>query len=107
MALIEVYHVVASNIPIDPDVTTDIHQGSLVSLNASGSIILADANITTAFAIGVAGDSRSQGVTSFTPESGSALSSDPKSTLEGALVVGALGAQQRFTQNRVADNYNE
>lgn len=107
MALIEVFHVVASNIEIDANNATDIPQGSLVSVDSLGKVILADAADVDNFALGVAGDSRSQSVTSFTPESGSALSSNPKTSLEGALVVGALGASQRFTQNRVADNFNE
>ena len=107
MALIEVFHVVATNILIDANNTTDIPQGSLVGVDADGKVILANINTDNAFPLGVAGDSRSQGVTSFTPESGSALSSNPKTSLEGALVIGALGAQQRFTQTRVADNFNE
>ena len=46
-------------------------------------------------------------VTSYTPESGSALSRDPTRALTDPLVVGACGAAQQFTQSRVADNYNE
>ena len=107
MALIEVFHVVASNLLIDADNSVDIPQGSLVSLDSNGKVVLADAADADLFPIGIAGDSRSTGVTSYTPESGSALSSDPKNTLEGALVIGALGAGQRFTQTRTADNYNE
>ncbi|MFQ5493739.1 MAG: hypothetical protein ACE5DX_06305, partial [Candidatus Dojkabacteria bacterium] len=61
----------------------------------------------TVFPIGIAGDTRSTGTTSFTPESGSALSRNPKTSLTGALVTGAFGAQQVFTQNRVADQFNE
>lgn len=107
MALIEVFHVVASNIQIDANNSIDIPQGSLVTLDVNGNVVLADAGVDDAYPIGIAGDSRSQGVTSFTPESGASLSSDPKTTLEGALVIGALGAQQRFTQNKLADNFNE
>lgn len=107
MALQEVFHVVASNLQIDANNSVDIPQGSLVSLDSNGKVVLADTGDSNLFPIGIAGDSRSTGITSYTPESGSALSSDPKNTLEGALVIGSLGAQQRFTQNRVADNYNE
>lgn len=107
MALIEVYHVVASNLPIDATATADIPQGLIVSLNGAGQVIAADGDSTEKFPVGIAGDSRSSGTTSFTPESGSSLSRNPKTSLTGALVIGALGAQQRFTGNRVADNYNE
>ncbi len=105
MALIEVFHVVATELPIDATGSPDLPQGMLVGLDANGNIQLCDG--TTDFAMGIAGDSRSSGTTSFTPESNSALSRNPKTSLTGALVTGAFGAQQRFTQNRVADNFNE
>lgn len=105
MALQEVYHVVASRLPIDASVATDIPQGRLVGVGSTGLVTLALGS--TVYAIGIAGDSRSQGVTSYTLESGSALSQNPTTSLTGALVMGAWGAEQRFTQNRVADNYNE
>lgn len=111
MALIEVFHVVASSIQIDADSTTDIPQGLIVSLDANYLVTPANGDIVAgagvAYAIGIAGDTRSTGITSFTPESGSALSRDPKTSLEGALVTGAYGASQRYTQNRVSDNFNE
>ncbi len=109
MALIEVFHVVASSIMIDADSTTDIPQGLLVTLDANYQVTPADGlnAATGAWAIGIAGDTRSRGTTSFTPESNSALSRDPLTSLEGALVTGAYGASQRYTQNRVSDNYNE
>lgn len=109
MALIEVFHVVATQVPIDANNNTDIPQGRLVTLDANGNAVLAlDANAGGATApIGIAGDSRSSGTTSFTPESGSALSRNPTTSLTGSLVLGAYGDQQRFTQNRVADNFNE
>jgi hypothetical protein len=107
MALIEVFHVVASDHPIDADDTTNIPQGCLVTPNpANGQITLCDGD--TMYPLGIAGDTRSTGITSYTPESGSAQSRDPASSpFEGALVLGALGASVRFTQNRIADNYNE
>jgi len=105
MALIEVYHVVASNILIDATNATDIPQGALVSLTAAGYVQLAASTDTNP--IGIAGDTRSTGVTSFTPESGAPLSTNPKTSLTGSLILGAYGDGQRFTQNRVADNYNE
>ena len=111
MALKEVFHVVATNLAIDADSTTDIPQGLCVSLDSNYQVIPADGDVAagadTAHCIGIAGDTRSTGVTSFTPESGSALSRNPKTSLEGALVTGAYGASQRYTQNRVSDNYNE
>lgn len=105
MALIEVYHVVASRLPIDPSDTPDIIQGSLVNLSTGGLVAICLGN--TQYALGVAGDSRSSGTTSYTPESGSALSRNPKTSLTGALIGSAYGAGRTFTQNRVPDNYNE
>jgi hypothetical protein len=109
MALIEWFHVVADELPIDTDYATDIPQGRLVSLDTDGYVKLAlDTNGN--LAIGLAGDSRSQGTTSYTPESGSALQyggSGDSTSAKGALVIGAWGAGRRNTQNRIADNYNE
>ena len=130
MALVEVFHLVASELPINPSATPDIPQGSVVVLDANGLVSVAAATITGANTtvnnpIGLAGDSRSQGTTSYTPESGSALNThtddDGDGLIEdvalanwgdvdasaGALVMGAWGEQERFTQNRIADNYNE
>ena len=105
MALIEVFHVVASHLPIDATATPDIPQGSIVTLGSDGNVKLCDGE--TEYALGVAGDSRSAGTTSYTPESGSAISRNPVTSLTGSLVLGAFGGAQRFTQNRVADNFNE
>jgi hypothetical protein len=112
MALIEVFHVVAAEWPINPTATDDIPQGMLVGLDGDGYVVRADTGSTgptygTVRPLGLAGDSRSQGTTSYTPESGSALSRNPTTSLEGALVTSAWGTGRRFTQNRVADNYNE
>ncbi len=108
MALIEVFHVVASQMPIDSDNATDIPQGSLVSLDANAQVVLPASVSATNAAIGIAGDSRSGGTTSYTPESGATnTNAQPPTTLTGALVIGAYGDQRRYTQNRVADNYNE
>jgi len=110
MAIIEVFVVAASDLPIDPGNTTDIPQGLLVTLDSTGAVTPADGanNATTgAQCIGIAGDTRSSGTTSFTPESNSALSRNPKTSLVGSLVMGALGAARRYTQNHVADQYNE
>lgn len=112
MALIEVFHVVASQYPITTASTTDIPQGRLVTLDANGEVDLANVTTnTTAFPMGIAGDTRSDGTTSYTPESGSPLNTQQGLTkatdLSGSLILGAYGDAQRFTQNRVADNYNE
>jgi hypothetical protein len=106
MALIEVFHVVASQFPINTATATDIPQGSPVSLDANGEVELE----TTAgdYVVGIAGDSRSQGTTSYTPESGAVnTNAEPPTVLDGSLILGAYGDSQRYTQNRVADNYNE
>ncbi len=104
MALIEVFHVVAADHKVDATATPDIPQGSIINLDTNGSVKLCLAGETP---FGIAGDSRSAGTTSYTPESGSALSRNPATSLTGALVLGAFGDQQRFTQNKIADNYNE
>jgi len=105
MALIEVFHVVASQYPLDANNATDIPQGAAVVLDANGEVNLAGNNVVVA---GIAGDSRSQGTTSYTPESGAVnTNAEPPTTLDGSLILGAYGDAQRYTQNRVADNYNE
>jgi len=108
MALIEVFHVVATELPIDADDTTDIPQGAIVGLDVDGFVEMVAADATTAsrHPIGIAGDSRSGGTTSYTAESGSALATAADPTA-GSLIMGAWGASTRRTQNRVADNYNE
>ncbi len=113
MALIEVFHVVASQYPIDTADTTNIPQGRLVTLTSAGEVQLClDADTATGpYPVGIAGDTRSSGTTSFTPESGSPLTAQagltPADSDSGSLILGAYGDSQRFTQNRVADNYNE
>ena len=109
MALIEVYVAAASMLPINATDSTDIPQGSIVTLNETGEVVLCngDNGANEGWPIGIAGDSLSSGVTSYTPESGSALSRNPKSSLTGSLIIGAGGKGQRFTQNHVSDNYNE
>lgn len=115
MALIEVFHVVASQLPIATSSATDIPQGRIVSLDSNGEVTLADANTGTVVTldplnIGIAGDSRSAGITSYTAESGQSTNQAQgyvTTDLGGALILGAYGDSARFTQNRVADNYNE
>lgn len=115
MALIEVFHVVASQFPITTASTTDIPQGRLVTLDANGEVTLTTTGTSISagnpLPIGIAGDSRSDGTTSYTPESGSPLNQQQGITkatdLDGSLILGAYGDAQRYTQNRVADNYNE
>ena len=113
MALIEVFHVVASQFPIATASATDIPQGRIVTLTTAGLVQLAavDTAVVGPWPIGIAGDSRSSGTTSFTPESGESLNVQEAlaktTSVEGALVMGAYGDAVRFTQNRVADNYNE
>lgn len=102
MALIPVFHVVASDFPVDPTDTTDIPQGRLVALDADGNVQLALDSAAGTYPMGIAGDSRSQGTTSYTANSGSALSGT-----KGSLVIGSFGLGLRNTQNRLADNYNE
>jgi hypothetical protein len=89
--LIEVYHVVAGEYPVDPDFAADTMRGNLVMLDsATGLVGLCDA---THLPIGLAGDSQSN------TTAGTAYHAN--------LVIGADGAYLRSTQNRVADAFNE
>jgi hypothetical protein len=112
MALLPVFHVIASQFPIATASATDIPSGRIVTLTSAGQVDLANAvSNTTAFPIGIAGDSRSSGTTSYSVASGSSLNQQQGFTKgtdnDGALIMGAYGDSVRFTQNRVADNYNE
>lgn len=106
MALIEIFTVTASNLPIDANSLIDIPQGLLVGLGSDGNVVRAD-SFANVRAIGIAGDSRSTGVTSYTEGSGSALSRNPKTSLTGALINSAYGVAATFTQNHVSDGYSE
>lgn len=108
MALIEVFHVVASQFPVARS-GLNLPQGTIVAMQADGSVARCDGTSATAWPLGLAGDSASTGVTSYTPESGSSLTRNPTTSLEGGLVMGAAAntTGQIFTQNRVSDNYNE
>jgi hypothetical protein len=88
--LIEVFHVVAAEWPVDPEFVTEIQRGQLVAMDVNGTITGAAAHDLP---IGIAGDQQSN----TTP--GTAYSSQ--------LRIGADGAYTRATQNRVADFYNE
>ena len=90
MALIEVFHVVADNVPVDPEFTTDIERGLCVSLTSAG---LAAPGTNTGLPYGLAGDTQSN------TEAGTAYAAD--------LVIGSNGAYTRSTQNRVANMFNE
>lgn len=105
MALIPVYHVVASMFAVDAGSATDIPQGVLLTLGTDGKAIACDG--ASAWAVAVAADSRSAGVTSYTATSNASLSRNPKTSLTGAITIGSQGSTRRFTQNRVSDNYNE
>jgi hypothetical protein len=90
MALIEIYHVVADMYDVDPDFTTDLVEGMCVRLAADGTV--APAN-TSNPVFGIAGDTQSD------TQAGTPYAAD--------LTIGADGAAQRSTQNRVSDFYNE
>ena len=101
MGLIEIYHVVADMIEVDPDFTTDTIEGMVVGLTTSGTKTVASPSATGGVtnAYGVAGDTQSN-TTAGTPYSAD-------------LVIGAHGpvtnptAKTNSTQNRVSDFYNE
>ena len=105
MALVPVYKVVTSQFRVDTSSATDIPAGVLLTLGSDGKAVACDGD--TQWAVGIAWDSVSQGVTSYTATSGSASSRNPKTSLSGAITIGSQGTSRRFTQNRVADSYNE
>jgi len=95
MALIPVQHVVAMNIPVDPDwdFTTNgtIEAGELVELDANGYVQAVDTAGNRP--IGIAGDNlmNAGGGTPYSAE----------------LVIGASGTGTKSTENRVSDAFNE
>lgn len=101
MGLIEIYHVVADQIEVDPDFTTDTVEGMVVGLTTSGTKTVAAPSSTGGVtnAYGLAGDTQSSS------QNGTPYSSD--------LVIGANGpvtnpsARTRSTGNRVSDMFDE
>jgi len=90
MALIVEYHVVADMYPVG---TGAISAGMLVEQNANG-LIVAQAGASATDCIGIAGDS--------------ALAAEGQTTAYSAQVtIGANGAGNRWTENRVSDFYDE
>ena len=92
MALIEEYHVVADMYPVSSSAVT---AGMIVALNGSGQIVPAPTGTAIgSSAIGVAADS--------------SLTSAGQTTAYSAQVtIGADGAAQRWTENRISDFYDE
>ena len=93
MALIPVFHVVATEYVVDPDWTTAIYAGEWVTLTDSGTNVYATrADGSTDRVLGVAGDNQtnSGGGTAYSAQ----------------LVVNSSGAT-RWSQNRVSDFFNE
>jgi hypothetical protein len=62
MALVEIYHVVASSRTVDTT-GADIKEGAIVSLNSDGEVVLQDA--TNTFAFGIAGDTKADDASSM------------------------------------------
>jgi hypothetical protein len=99
MALKEVYTVIASNLPIDADTFGDtIPAGRIVSLNANGQVELPNALADIPF--GITADAKAQAfsATVNNPESANLVMGSWHTTTSGST---------RWTQNRVADQYNE
>jgi len=95
MALIPRQHVVALNLPVDPDwdftVNGTIEAGLLVELDANGFV---QAVVTAGdYCIGFAGDNL--------------MNAGGGTAYSAALAIGANGAQTTNTQNRVSDFFNE
>ncbi len=95
MAIKEIYHTVASVLPIDTDTGT-IPAGRIVTLDANFLVTLPAAAGDEP--VGMAGDTQRQSPAANNPESASLIT--------GSYQTAASGAT-RWSQNRVADNYNE
>lgn len=95
MALKEIYHTVASVLPIDADEGT-IPAGRLVTLDANFLVNLPA--VAGDYCVGIAGDSKRQAAAQNNPESANLITGSYQTTTNGST---------RWTQNRVADNYNE
>lgn len=95
MALIPVQHVVADMFPVDPDwsfaIDGTISAGQFVVLDANGYVQLQ--TVAGARPIGIAGDN----LQDHGPNSGFAAN----------LIIGANGASNKSTENRVSDAFNE
>lgn len=89
MAIIVEYHVVADMYPVG---TTAINAGMLVKLHTDGTVIPTAANSDAT--IGIAGDSALTAAGQTTPYS-------------DQVVIGAYGANKKWTSNRVSDFYDE
>jgi len=98
MALKEIYHTVASVLPIDADNATVIASGRLVTLDANFQVMLPAAGD---YPVGIAGDTRTQ-----TPFTNAVRNPESANLILGSYQTTTLGST-RYTQNRVADNYNE
>jgi len=101
MGLIEIYHVVADQLEVDPDFASDTIEGMVVGLTTSGAKTVAAPSATggTTNAYGLAGDTQSSST------AGTPYSAD--------LVIGANGpvtnpvARTRTSSNRVSDMFDE
>lgn len=95
MALKEIFHLVAGEYTVHaPVAATPITSGLIVTMNAADEVVVPSA--ATQFPLGIAGDTQANAFT--------ATVRNPESS---ALVMGANGASTRWTQNRVADSYDE
>jgi len=97
MALKEVFHILAMNLPIESDnfdTEDPIPAGRLLGINNAGEVRLPQA--ATDNIVGIAGDHKL-----------SAFTSTRKNPESSALVIGANGRSTKWTQNRVSDAYNE
>lgn len=92
MALIEIYHVVADMYPVADSQT--IREGMAISLNTDGE---AEAANATDVVFGIAGDNTAS----------SSTDANKATPYSANLTIGASGASQKWTENRVSDAYNE
>jgi len=91
MALINIYHVVADQLPVNQDFIADIMAGMCVKIDDDGTVTKCDTAGELVY--GIAGDTQSN------TTAGTAYADN--------IITGAYGALARSTQNRVSDNFNE
>jgi len=94
MAIQEIYHVVATSLPVNSTLASDLPGGRLVMMGLDGKVRLPE--VVGNRILGIAGDTRA---TTF-----SSTTRNPESA---ALVIGAQGASTKYTVQNVAFGAND
>lgn len=106
MALIEVYHTIASMFPVDPNydpVANPITEGQLVRVDTNGFVQIANTTSVNNV-VGLAGDSISTVGSNTNASNNNVVRGN--GPFAANIIIGSNGAT-RWTQNRVSDLFNE